>query len=82
MVKLEENALTITLPHPCPAEALADLQAGIIAVLKYQCANYDEALGCEQKQIDGNHLLLELLEATLNREEKILSYDDKKFTTA
>ncbi len=70
MIKIEENALIITLPHPCPAEALADLQGGIIAALKYQYANYSEALGWEQNQIDGNHLLLELLEATINKEEE------------
>lgn len=67
MIKIEENKLIITLPHPCPAEALADLQAGIIAALKYQHDYYDEALGWEQKQIDGNILLLELLEATLQK---------------
>ena len=70
MVKTEENKLIITLPHPCPADALQDLQAGIIAALKYQYANYDTALGSEQKLTEGNHLLLELLEATLNTEEE------------
>ncbi len=72
MITIKENALIITIPHPCPAEALADLQAGIIAALKYQYANYNEALGWEQNLIDGNHLLLELLEATLNKEEQQL----------
>jgi hypothetical protein len=68
MVKIEENTLIIILPHPCPTEALAGLQAGIIATLKYQCANYKKAFGLEEKLINGNHLLLELLEATIKEE--------------
>lgn len=71
MVKIEEKTLIIFLPHPCPEHALADLQAGIIAALKYQFANYDRLYGSGQKLIDGNHLLLELLEATLINEEQI-----------
>lgn len=73
MIKLEENKLIITLPHPCPADALQDLQAGIIAALKYQCEYYDE-LAQDEKLPDGNHLLLELLEATLHREKETKKY--------
>ena len=69
MVKIEENALIIILPHPCPAEALAGLQAGIIATLKHQCANYNKAFGLDEKLMNGDHLLLELLEATIKKEE-------------
>lgn len=70
MVKIEKNTLIIFLPHPCPSLALADLQTGIIAALKYQYANYSKAVGFDQKLIDGNYLLLQLLETTLNNEEE------------
>lgn len=70
MVKIEENKLIITLPHPCPADALQDLQKGIIAALKYQCEYYNTELGFEEELLEGNVLLLQLLEATLNKEEE------------
>ncbi len=68
MVKIEQNTLIIILPHPCPAEALTGLQVGIIATLKHQYANHDEAFKLEEKLANGNHLLLELLEATIINE--------------
>ena len=70
MVKTEEKTLIIILEHPCPLDALEDLQTGIIEVLKYQYANYEELSKSRQKLIEGNHLLLELLEATLEKEEE------------
>ncbi len=71
MVKIEENAIIITLPHTCTLEALQDLQIGIIEAIKYQYANYDPDLGWEQQLIDGNYMLLELLKATLNKKEQL-----------
>lgn len=70
-VRVEENALIITLPHTCTLEALEDLQTGIIEAIKYQYANYDHALGWEQQLIDSNYMLLELLKATLNKKEQM-----------
>lgn len=70
MVKTEEKKLIIILSHPCPLDALEDLQTGIIEVLKYQYANYEELSKSRQKLIEGNHLLLELLQATLEEPQK------------
>jgi hypothetical protein len=70
MVKIEEKALIIFVPHPCPAEALKDLQRGIVAALKYQHIHTDKHLTSSAKMIDGNNALLDLLDATLNDEEE------------
>ncbi len=68
MIKTEHEKLIIILSHPCPSDALKYLQMGIIESLKYQYANHREFSQTSRELIEGNHLLLELLEATLEQE--------------
>ena len=64
MIHLVEEKIVIILSHPCPKEAIIDLQRGIIEALQYQFAHPDE-LPIREQQNEGNYLLLELLKATL-----------------
>lgn len=69
MVKTEKNTLIIILPHSRPLEALAELQTGIIDILKFQLVHFDNLHVNDQRLINGYSQLLELLEATLQTDQ-------------
>jgi hypothetical protein len=67
MVQLQENQLVITIPTPSPAETLADMQHGIIEIVKTILAQGREGkdLLLDRPTADGGYFALELLQATL-----------------
>jgi hypothetical protein len=67
MVQFQENQLVITILTPSPAETLADMQHGIIEILKTILAHGQEGtdLQLDRPTADGGYFALELLQATL-----------------
>jgi len=69
MVQLTKKEIIITIPHPCPKDALLDLQKGIVKNLQHQYA-YPDGIGSPTKeQNTSNYILLELLKATLDNSQ-------------
>lgn len=68
MILTTENSLHIILPHPCPKEALQDLQNAIIEVLQLGYEHPKNIGVPTEQENNGNYILLELLKATLQQE--------------
>lgn len=69
MIHITEDALHITLPHPCPEEALQDLQNEIIEALQNQYEHFKNIGIPPQEDNNTNYMLLELLKATLTQQQ-------------
>jgi hypothetical protein len=67
MVQLQENQIVITIPTPSPAETLAEIQHGIIEMMKTMLASGTEGkdLELDRPTANGGYFALELLQATL-----------------
>lgn len=67
MVQLLENQIVITIPSPSPAETLAEMQSGIIEIVKTLLAMGAEGkdLELDRPTANGGYFALELLQATL-----------------
>ena len=67
MVQLQENQLVITIPTASPAETLAEIQHGLIELMKTILAQGRESddLQLDRPTADGGYFALELLQATL-----------------
>lgn len=67
MVTLKENEIIITISTPNPAETLAEIQWGIIEMVKTLLASGSESkdLELDRATANGGFYALELLRATL-----------------
>ena len=68
MITLTDNQLSIHLPHPCPADFLAELQLGVIDALRNQQALPHSPLD-ESEAGNVRTALLELLRALMAEPE-------------
>jgi hypothetical protein len=68
MITLTDNQLSIHLPHPCPADFLAELQLGVIDALRNQQALPHSPLD-EDEAGNVRTALLELLRALMAEPE-------------
>jgi hypothetical protein len=67
MVALHENQIIITISTPTPAETLAEIQSGIIEIMKTILASgsEDKDLVLDRPTANGGYFVLEFLQATL-----------------
>jgi hypothetical protein len=67
MVSLQENQIVITIATPSPAETLAELQTGIIEMVKTLLSMGSEGsdLELDRDTANGGYCALQLLQATL-----------------
>jgi len=69
MIQLTKKEIIITIPHPCPKDALLDLQKGIVKNLQHQYVHPDGIGNPTKEQNTSNYILLELLKATLDNSQ-------------
>ncbi len=84
MIRITENTLHITIPHPCPEEALDELRNGIIESLQLQYEHPKNIGALTKEENNENYMLLELLKATFKRgnsDKMEIRYLDKKQAT-
>ena len=67
MVALHENSIVITISTPSPPETLAEMQSGIIQMMKtiLSIGSEGEDLEIDRATANGGYFILELLQATL-----------------
>lgn len=67
MVALLENQIVITISTPSPAETLAEIQSGIIEMMKtiLSSGSEDKDLELDRPTANGGYFVLDLLQATL-----------------
>ncbi len=67
MVTLHKNSIVITISTPSPAETLAEMQNGIIEMMKtiLSGGTEDKDLELDRPTANGSYFVLELLQATL-----------------
>jgi hypothetical protein len=67
MVALLENQIVITISTPSPAETLAEIQSGIIEMMKtiLSIGTEGKDLELDRATANGGYFILELLQATL-----------------
>ncbi len=68
MVALHENSIIITIPTPNPAQTLAEIQSGIIEMMKtiLTSGSEDKDLELDRPTANGGYFVLEFLQATLS----------------
>ncbi len=67
MVTLQENQIVIVIATPSPAETLAEMQKGIIEMMKTLLSMGSEGddLALDRATANGGYFALQLLQATL-----------------
>ena len=67
MVQLQENQIIITIPTPNPAQTLAEIQSGIIEMIKtiLSTGTEERDLELDRPTANGGYFILDLLQATL-----------------
>jgi hypothetical protein len=67
MIALHENSIVITISTPSPAETLAEMQNGIIEMMKtiLSIGTEDKDLELDRPTANGGYFILDLLQATL-----------------
>jgi hypothetical protein len=67
MVALHENSIVITISTPTPAQTLAEIQSGIIEMIKtiLTSGSEDKDLVLDRPTANGGYFVLEFLQATL-----------------